>query len=257
MEIRYPQGRRSLRINLVPVAASWERVIRTTVGLRPHRPSGFLLKAERLDDKMLIHDYGHGGAGHGIGWGTRGSGGRAGDAADEPAGRGHRLRDGGSDRGAAAPAPWLRRHDLRRVTAAGHHVEHGHGVLLAGVRADFCRANSGVGHPVPARRRDRLPRAPASGRVSIRHLVDRQLHDERRAPAAAPREEPGTGELVPRSMQTDRIVLGPGSIRFRRPTRCGAPSCESNRPSISTRCSPTSCSLAAVSSCASSRRRAT
>jgi glycine/D-amino acid oxidase-like deaminating enzyme len=38
-------------------------VIRTTVGLRPHRDSGFVLKAERLDDKTVIHDYGFGGAG--------------------------------------------------------------------------------------------------------------------------------------------------------------------------------------------------
>ena len=48
---------------------SWERVIRTTVGLRPHRDSGFVLKAERLDDKTVIHDYGFGGAGMSLAWG--------------------------------------------------------------------------------------------------------------------------------------------------------------------------------------------
>jgi D-amino-acid oxidase len=58
------------RINLAPIEASWERVIRTTVGLRPHRPAGFVLKAEKLDGKLLVHDYGHGGAGHSLGWGT-------------------------------------------------------------------------------------------------------------------------------------------------------------------------------------------
>ena len=57
-------------INLVPVEASFERVIRTTVGLRPHRPSGFFLRAEKLDAKTIIHNYGHGGAGHSLGWGT-------------------------------------------------------------------------------------------------------------------------------------------------------------------------------------------
>ncbi len=57
-------------VNLVPVEASWDRVIRTTVGLRPHRPSGFVVKAARLDEKTVIHDYGHGGAGHSLGWGT-------------------------------------------------------------------------------------------------------------------------------------------------------------------------------------------
>ena len=54
---------------LAPVLASWDRVIRTTVGLRPHRPSGFVLRAERLDDKTLIHNYGHSGAGMSLGWG--------------------------------------------------------------------------------------------------------------------------------------------------------------------------------------------
>ena len=33
---------------LEPVRASWARVIRTTVGLRPYRPSGFVLRRERL-----------------------------------------------------------------------------------------------------------------------------------------------------------------------------------------------------------------
>src|SRR5262249_48156588 len=55
--------------NLAPVIASWDRVIRTTVGLRPHRPSGFVLRAEKLDDKTLIHNYGHSGAGMSIAWG--------------------------------------------------------------------------------------------------------------------------------------------------------------------------------------------
>jgi D-amino-acid oxidase len=57
-------------IQLPLVKASWDRVIRTTIGLRPHRPSGFVLKADKLDDKMLIHNYGHGGAGMSLSWGT-------------------------------------------------------------------------------------------------------------------------------------------------------------------------------------------
>ena len=58
------------RLNLPLVNASWDRIIRTTVGLRPHRPAGFNLKAEKLDAKTIIHNYGHGGAGHSLGWGT-------------------------------------------------------------------------------------------------------------------------------------------------------------------------------------------
>lgn len=55
---------------LAPVRAEWDRIIRTTVGLRPHRPAGFLLRADRLDDTTVIHNYGHGGAGMSISWGT-------------------------------------------------------------------------------------------------------------------------------------------------------------------------------------------
>ena len=61
--------RRSM-INLAPIRAAWDRVIRTTVGLRPHRPSGFVLRAEKLDAKTVVHNYGHGGAGLSLSWGT-------------------------------------------------------------------------------------------------------------------------------------------------------------------------------------------
>jgi glycine/D-amino acid oxidase-like deaminating enzyme len=57
-------------LRLSPVRVSWDRIIRATVGLRPHRPSGFVLRAEKLDAKTLIHNYGHGGAGMSLSWGT-------------------------------------------------------------------------------------------------------------------------------------------------------------------------------------------
>jgi glycine/D-amino acid oxidase-like deaminating enzyme len=57
-------------VRLTPPDVSWDRIIRTTVGLRPHRPSGFVLRAEKLDEKTLIHNYGHGGAGMSLSWGT-------------------------------------------------------------------------------------------------------------------------------------------------------------------------------------------
>ena len=57
-------------VRLSPVHVSWDRIIRTTVGLRPHRPQGFVLKADKLDGKTLIHNYGHGGAGMSLSWGT-------------------------------------------------------------------------------------------------------------------------------------------------------------------------------------------
>ena len=59
-----------LRVNLPPVNIAWDRIIRTTVGLRPHRPSGFVVKVAKLDEKMVVHNYGHGGAGMSLSWGT-------------------------------------------------------------------------------------------------------------------------------------------------------------------------------------------
>lgn len=55
---------------LPPVRVSMDRVIRATVGLRPFRPTGFVLKATKLDAKTLIHNYGHGGSGMSLSWGT-------------------------------------------------------------------------------------------------------------------------------------------------------------------------------------------
>jgi glycine/D-amino acid oxidase-like deaminating enzyme len=39
------------------------RIIRTVAGLRPYRRSGFVVRAEPLGAKRLVHNYGHGGAG--------------------------------------------------------------------------------------------------------------------------------------------------------------------------------------------------
>ncbi len=55
---------------LKPVIVSPDRVIRTIVGLRPFRPSGFVVKAEQADEKTIVHNYGHGGAGITLSWGT-------------------------------------------------------------------------------------------------------------------------------------------------------------------------------------------
>ena len=58
------------RLRLPVVRASWDRVIRTTVGLRPHRDGGFVVRTEKQDDKVLVHNYGHGGSGMSLSWGT-------------------------------------------------------------------------------------------------------------------------------------------------------------------------------------------
>jgi glycine/D-amino acid oxidase-like deaminating enzyme len=49
---------------------SRDRLIRELVGLRPYRPSGFVVRADTLGPKRLVHNYGHGGAGITLSWGT-------------------------------------------------------------------------------------------------------------------------------------------------------------------------------------------
>ena len=55
---------------LPPVNVSPDRVIRTVAGLRPYRAPGFRVAAEALGDKRLVHNYGHGGAGITLSWGS-------------------------------------------------------------------------------------------------------------------------------------------------------------------------------------------
>lgn len=53
-----------------PVRVSQDRVIREIVGLRPFRSEGYVVEAQRVGNKLLIHNYGHGGAGITLSWGT-------------------------------------------------------------------------------------------------------------------------------------------------------------------------------------------
>ena len=48
---------------------SHENVIREVVGHRPFRPAGFVVRSEKLGDKVIVHNYGHGGAGVTLCWG--------------------------------------------------------------------------------------------------------------------------------------------------------------------------------------------
>jgi D-amino-acid oxidase len=53
------------RVRLEP-----ERLIRTYAGLRPYRSSGFVVRRDQVGDKAVVHNYGHGGAGITLSWGT-------------------------------------------------------------------------------------------------------------------------------------------------------------------------------------------
>jgi glycine/D-amino acid oxidase-like deaminating enzyme len=52
------------------VKVSKDRVIRTVVGLRPFRSPGFRIEKEKLGTKIVVHNYGHGGGGITLSWGT-------------------------------------------------------------------------------------------------------------------------------------------------------------------------------------------
>ncbi|MFT7321109.1 hypothetical protein, partial [Congregibacter sp.] len=49
---------------------SEDRILRVIVGHRPFRPSGFVVKRETYDKKEIIHNYGHGGGGISLSWGS-------------------------------------------------------------------------------------------------------------------------------------------------------------------------------------------
>ena len=56
-------------VRLTPLHADAEHLMKVTVCLRPFRPAGPRLEAERFGDKTVIHNYGHGGSGWSLGWG--------------------------------------------------------------------------------------------------------------------------------------------------------------------------------------------
>ncbi len=55
---------------LPKVDAQPSRLIRAVAGLRPYRASGFVVREEALGTKRVVHNYGHGGAGITLSWGT-------------------------------------------------------------------------------------------------------------------------------------------------------------------------------------------
>ena len=58
------------RRTFAKVRVSADRVIRSVTGLRPFRPTGFVVRADRADDRTIVHNYGHGGGGITLSWGS-------------------------------------------------------------------------------------------------------------------------------------------------------------------------------------------
>ncbi len=52
------------------VDVSMDRITRSICGLRPYRRSGFVVRPEKIGDTLVVHNYGHGGAGITLSWGT-------------------------------------------------------------------------------------------------------------------------------------------------------------------------------------------
>ena len=55
---------------IIPIRADTDRIFRITVCTRPFRPAGPRQDVERVGDKVVVHNYGHGGSGWSLSWGS-------------------------------------------------------------------------------------------------------------------------------------------------------------------------------------------
>jgi len=58
------------RLRLAPLRASTDRIMRITVCTRPFRAQGPRLAVEQIGAKSIVHNYGHGGSGWSLSWGS-------------------------------------------------------------------------------------------------------------------------------------------------------------------------------------------
>ncbi len=61
---------KSSPLQLTPIRASTDRITRITVCTRPFRAAGPRLDAEQVGSKLVVHNYGHGGSGWSLSWGS-------------------------------------------------------------------------------------------------------------------------------------------------------------------------------------------
>jgi D-amino-acid oxidase len=55
---------------LAPIRSRTDRIFDIAVCLRPFRPAGPRMDTERLGDTLVVHNYGHGGSGWSLSWGS-------------------------------------------------------------------------------------------------------------------------------------------------------------------------------------------
>lgn len=65
-----PSGPPPGRLELPPIHADAGRITSVTVCTRPFRPQGPRLDVERIGNKSVVHNYGHGGSGWSLSWGS-------------------------------------------------------------------------------------------------------------------------------------------------------------------------------------------
>jgi glycine/D-amino acid oxidase-like deaminating enzyme len=67
---RGTSGTNATRLQLSPLRASIDRITRITVCTRPFRAQGPRLDVEKVGTKTVVHNYGHGGGGWSLSWGS-------------------------------------------------------------------------------------------------------------------------------------------------------------------------------------------
>ena len=65
-----PSASGLFRPRLMPIRADLDRIFRITVCLRPFRAAGPRLDVERVGEHTVVHNYGHGGSGWSLSWGS-------------------------------------------------------------------------------------------------------------------------------------------------------------------------------------------
>jgi hypothetical protein len=66
------QTRKVPQLQLAPLRAGTDRITRITVCTRPFRAQGPRLDTEQIGAKLVVHNYGHGGSGWSLSWGSSG-----------------------------------------------------------------------------------------------------------------------------------------------------------------------------------------
>src|SRR5215510_2670798 len=67
---RVKSGAIAPRLQLPPLRARVDRITRITVCTRPFRAQGPRLDVEKVGTKTVVHNYGHGGSGWSLSWGS-------------------------------------------------------------------------------------------------------------------------------------------------------------------------------------------